>query len=137
MIKFFWIIEILSLSLHYQKKQNNMSNQKLIVGDIVNWRGRFGKADALPAKVIKIERVALGEKYGESVTEMDWKEVQNGRAVVDLDNGHFARGNQLSPIPILKDKYVLVTANDESNIGVVKLLTSKYDDVNQLINNIQ
>jgi hypothetical protein len=68
----------------------------LHIGDTVLWRGGFGNHAPVPAKVKGIERVSPGEKYGDDVQSLPWIEVPT-RAVVDLDNGHWAYGAQLSP----------------------------------------
>jgi hypothetical protein len=68
----------------------------LFIGDTVLWRGGFGNDPGRPAKVTSIERVSPGENYGDSVTSLPWSQVPTC-AVVDLDNGHWARGSQLSP----------------------------------------
>ena len=67
----------------------------LKIGDTVLWRGGFGNHNAQPAKVLSIERCLPGEKYGDDVPVIAWAEVPS-RAVVDLDNGHWAYGDQLS-----------------------------------------
>jgi hypothetical protein len=69
---------------------------KLKIGDKVMWSGGFGTQAHREAKVVSIEDAPDGGKYGYSVQEMDWSDVP-GRAVVDLDNGHWAYGIQLRP----------------------------------------
>ena len=71
-----------------------MANLK--IGDKVMWRGAFGTEPPTEAIVTGIELCKSGEKYGESRSEVDWKD--KDRIVVDLDNGHWAKGHQLSPI---------------------------------------
>ena len=66
----------------------------LKIGDTVNWRGCFGSALPLSAKVIGITD---GGKYGDDVTEIDWSKVTKRNVVVDLDNGHWAYAEQISP----------------------------------------
>lgn len=68
---------------------------KLKVGDKVMWRGGFGTEIPKVATVKSIELCEPGEKYGEDVSEASWSE--RNRLVVDLDNGHWAYGSQLSP----------------------------------------
>ncbi len=78
-------------------KRNEMANKiTLKVGDQVMWRGGFGGDAPLKAKVTGIELCKAGEKYGESVDQVFWK--NKDRIVVDLDNDHWARGHQISPI---------------------------------------
>lgn len=74
-----------------------MSNRTILkVGDKVMWRGGFGTEAPKEAVVESIELCKVGEKYGDSVDEVSWK--KKDRIVVDLDNGHWARGSQISPI---------------------------------------
>ena len=69
----------------------------LKVGDQVMWRGDFGSAEP---KIATIENIELckyaGAKEGDSVDQVFWK--YKDRIVVDLENGHWARGSQISPI---------------------------------------
>ena len=69
----------------------------LKVGDQVMWRGGFG-SDA--PKIATVENIELckyaGAKEGDSVGSVDWS--KKDRIVVDLDNGHWAKGHQISPI---------------------------------------
>lgn len=71
---------------------------KLKVGDTVMWRGAWGMDPAKPAVVEEIERTEQPRsKYdGVSVSEIDWKDKHY--ALVTLDNGHWAYGEQLSPM---------------------------------------
>lgn len=66
----------------------------LKVGDKVNYS--IGNSIGI-AKVINIDKVEPHEKYGESVDEIHWKDVEF-HAVVDLDNGHWAYGSQISKV---------------------------------------
>ena len=68
----------------------------LKIGDKVMWRGDFGFAPAKEAVVTSIELCEYGCKHGESRSEVDWND--KDRIVVDLDNGHWAKGHQLSLI---------------------------------------
>lgn len=69
-------------------------------GDTVLWRGAWGSEPAKEAKIrslIKCE--SEGVKDGTTVSEALWETVQNGRKfIVDLDNGSWAWGFQLSPL---------------------------------------
>ena len=69
---------------------------KLKVGDQVLWRGGFGSEPAQKAKVEEIEVCLPGEKYGDQVDEVEWSKKAN--IVVILDNGHWARGHQISQL---------------------------------------
>lgn len=71
--------------------------KKLRVGDTVNWRGSWGRDPKKPAKVEGIE-ITNGDKYGYEVSEVDWKKVYGRNVTVDLDNGHWAYADQISPI---------------------------------------
>ena len=70
---------------------------KIRVGDHVIWRGGFGRDT--PA-IAKIESMQVTEqprsKYGEDVAEADWSMKNN--LIVTLTNGHWAYGEQLSPM---------------------------------------
>jgi hypothetical protein len=70
---------------------------KLKIGDTVNWRGCFGSD---PKKKAKVEGIQItgGGKYGDDVDEIDWSEMYDRNAVVDLDNGHWAYAEQVSKI---------------------------------------
>lgn len=73
--------------------------EKLKVNDKVSWRGSWGKDAPQEAKVIGINLNDRVFKDGQPLTEVEWYIVQEGRnIVVSLDNGHWAYGNQLSPI---------------------------------------
>lgn len=69
---------------------------KLTVGDTVKWRGGFGNESAKDAKVQGIEKCKPGSKYGNQVDSIDWSKVDRS-VVVDLDNGHWAYGDQIKP----------------------------------------
>lgn len=72
---------------------------KLKVGDSVMWRGAWGSEPPVKVKVIAMQKCPSGSKYGRDVESADWDTVRNGRTiVVDLDNNHWAYGDQLSPI---------------------------------------
>jgi hypothetical protein len=74
-----------------------MSNRTILkIGDKVMWRGGFGTEAPKEAVVESIELCKVGEKYGNSVDEVSWN--KKDRIVVDLNNGHWARGSQISPI---------------------------------------
>lgn len=77
------------------------SRAVLSVGDEVIWCGAWGSAPPLRARVEGLELVATGEKYGAERTCMPWDHVA-AHAVVSLDNGHWAYGHQISPVPEAK-----------------------------------
>lgn len=67
----------------------------LKIGDKVMWRGGFGQQAPKEATVIGIELcLEEGDKYGDEVEQVAWDQVS--RCCVDLDNGHWARGAQIS-----------------------------------------
>ena len=71
----------------------------LKIGDTVLWKGAFGTQAPKKAKVTGIEVCPTGSKYGNSVDKVKWSIVNgesNKEVVVDLDNGHWARGSALS-----------------------------------------
>ena len=81
----------------YSNQLNNITMAKISVGDKVMWRGGFGTQPPKEATITGIELCGYaGAKYGEPRSSVDWS--QQDRIVVDLDNGHWARGSQLSPI---------------------------------------
>lgn len=75
------------------------SDSVLRLGDEVLWRGGFGRDVPRLATVKRIE-VTPGkrQKYGgREVQWVEWKTVNANRVVVDLDNGHWAYGEQIMP----------------------------------------
>jgi hypothetical protein len=72
----------------------------LTIGDTVNWRGGFGRDEAKPAKITGIEVCPLGSKYGTPVKQILWKKINDSTKtiVVNLDNGHWAYGVQISKL---------------------------------------
>lgn len=69
----------------------------LHVGEIVWWRGAWGRAKLKQARVTNIEMVSHGEKEGGvKVGSVPWR--MKSQVVVDLDNGHWAYGEQIYPL---------------------------------------
>ena len=69
----------------------------LRIGDTVRWRGAWGHDPERRATITAIEWVEPGQKYGDPhITAMPWAEVRV-HAVVTLDNGHWAYGDQIRP----------------------------------------
>lgn len=67
----------------------------LNVGDTVNWSGCWG-SDVPQSAVIKhIEVETGGGKDGREVQSVSWSQVTRENVIVDLDNGHWAYGNQI------------------------------------------
>jgi hypothetical protein len=71
---------------------------KLKVNDRVLWRGAWGTEPEQIATVVAME-VNCVEKYGIESQEVEWRECRDRSVVVSLDNGHWAYGNQLAPLP--------------------------------------
>lgn len=71
-------------------------NRTLKIGDVVRWRGLWGKAQEEPVEVTDIEICCIG-KYGTEVAEAPWDDVKK-HGVVSLANGHWAYGYQVDPI---------------------------------------
>lgn len=74
---------------------------KMAVGDKVLWRGAWGNDPPQVAVIRSIELVAPGQKEnGTSVDEVPWAKIEEAgdmnTVVVDLSNGHWAYGYQLS-----------------------------------------
>ncbi len=76
-----------------------MSAKMLRVGDRVMWRGMFGAAMPREAHVTYIEdtRPYPRSKYGIHVGEIMWDAVRQNMALITLDNGSWAYGEQISP----------------------------------------
>jgi len=77
---------------------------KLKIGDTVIWRGAWGQQEPKEAKVESIELCANGSKYGKDVKSVDWNTVTSGNRsiTVQLDNGHWAYGYQLTELNYAK-----------------------------------
>jgi len=65
----------------------------LRLGDIVIWRGSWGKDLPQQATVKSIE---IGD-HCTMVDEVDWHQLTDRSVTVVLDNGHWAYGFQLAP----------------------------------------
>lgn len=69
---------------------------KIKVGDFVMWRGAWGRQLPRKAKVERIEITdGLKDKEGRQATEVD---STHQSFIVDLDNGKWAYGWQVTPI---------------------------------------
>ena len=69
----------------------------LKVNDTVTWKGSWGSDAPKQAKVTGIMINCMGCKDGDEVQETTWDEVTGRNAIIDLDNGHWAWGFQISP----------------------------------------
>lgn len=70
----------------------------LKVGDKVMWRGSQGLDAPQEATIHNIDdNVPYGDKYGRPVQEVPWSQVRTS-VVVCLTNGHWAYGEQISPL---------------------------------------
>lgn len=68
----------------------------LKIGDMVSWRGGWGEQAPKLARVVGITRTTEPRtKYGRPVDSVPWFNVRLNLVVVDLDNGHWAYGNQI------------------------------------------
>jgi hypothetical protein len=68
------------------------------IGDTVMWRGNFGTSEPKEAKVVGLQ-VSRSErvKYGRIAKKASWTKVRENKVVFDLDNGHWAYGEQIFP----------------------------------------
>ena len=72
-------------------------NEHLKVGDVVLCRGGWGSEAPKLVTITHLELcVEAGDKYGVPVTELPWAD--KARAVVDMDNGHWAYGAHIEPL---------------------------------------
>ena len=72
---------------------------ELRLGDQVYWRGTWGQ-DPMKLAIVESIEVTNGGKYGDEVESVDWNLVYEGREVViSLENGHWAYGFQITPVP--------------------------------------
>ena len=75
-------------------------SENLKVGDTVLCRGSWGHEAPKQVTITHLELcVEAGDKYGVPVAELPWSE--KNRAVVDMDNGHWAYGSQIDPIEVV------------------------------------
>ena len=82
-------------------------SETLRIGDRVMWRGGWGNHAARPAQVVRLTRCAPGEKEGgHEIDAAPWAlvVVPASGYVVDLDNGHWAYGEQLRPAVRLRER---------------------------------
>ncbi len=70
---------------------------KLKIGDRVTWRGRWGKEEPKTVTVVGIMDNCV-HKIGDPVDEIDWDDVRDRSVIVDLNNDHWAYGDQISQI---------------------------------------
>jgi len=68
----------------------------LRAGDTVNWKGAFGSGSEKDA-VIKTIEIGCSGKNGQIVNAVPWSAVNDRSVVVDLTNGSWAYGNQITP----------------------------------------
>lgn len=70
---------------------------KLKKGDTVIWRGSWGR-DIPQEAIVDCIEVNCEVGYGIEVNSVHWSNVNDRSVVVDLNNGHWAYGFQLSQI---------------------------------------
>jgi hypothetical protein len=69
----------------------------LRLGQTVIWRGAWGTAEPVEAVVRYIQKnESNGSKSGRSVGSIPWSEVTERNVIVDLENGFWAWGSQIS-----------------------------------------
>ena len=75
-------------------------NDAIKIGDKVVWRGSYGDADPKTAVVdgITITERPYDKHDGKEVYSVKYSTLKEGRAVIDLDNGHWAYANQIAPV---------------------------------------
>jgi hypothetical protein len=70
----------------------------LKVGDAVSWKGSFGMA---APQIVRVQGMEITEyprtKEGDPVDEVSWDIVKENRVIFDLDNGHWAYSEQITP----------------------------------------
>ena len=72
-------------------------SDNLKVGDVVLCRGGWGSEAPKPVTITHLELcVEAGDKYGVPVAELPWAD--KARAVVDMNNGHWAYGSHIEPL---------------------------------------
>lgn len=75
-------------------------NENLKVGNVVLCRGGWGREAPQPVTITHLELCAEeGDKWGVPVTELPWSE--KGRAVMNLNNGHWCYGSQIEPLGVI------------------------------------
>jgi hypothetical protein len=78
-------------------KQQNQGSVILHKGDEVLWSGAWGNDSPHPAKITNIVLVENpGSLEGSSVEAVQWSACKGSNVIVDLDNGHWAYGYQIS-----------------------------------------
>lgn len=70
----------------------------LNVGDSVYWSGTWGNDPECVVKVQGITDNKNGSKGGPSIKSIPWAKIDGRNIIVDLDNGHWAYGDQLRRI---------------------------------------
>ena len=78
------------------KKDIGDNMARLKVGDKVIWRGGWGFDPPETAKVKGIEMNCVN-KEGTPIRSIDWSKVNTRSVIVNLDNGHWAYGTQITP----------------------------------------
>jgi len=66
------------------------------IGSEVEYSASFGCGAYRTAEVVKIEKVAPGEKYGVELAEIPWDERES--CVFDLSDSHWCYGDQIESL---------------------------------------
>lgn len=74
-----------------------MKRNTLKIGDKVSWRGSWGQEPAMEATIEGIEINCIN-KSGKEVSSVNWERVNDRSVIVNLNNGHWAYGNQISMV---------------------------------------
>jgi hypothetical protein len=69
----------------------------LKIGDTVIWRGAWGKAEPIEAKVKEIQlNDSNGSDNGKNVNSVEWSQVTEKKVIVTLENNLWAWAFQIS-----------------------------------------
>lgn len=71
----------------------------LRIGDKVAWRGTWGKdpIEEATIEIITLTDSPYSKGPGVDVYSVKFSTLKEGNVIIDLDNGHWAYGNQVAP----------------------------------------
>jgi len=77
------------------EKEKKKDPEILFVGDTVSWKGAWGTQ---PAEDVVVDHIEINckNKCGTPVTEFPWSGINDRTVIVNLTNGSWAYGNQIS-----------------------------------------